>query len=97
MYFNIENCSKNFGKLICLGSGAEFDPKHYIPNMKENYFGKYIPVKSDIYSFSKYQIAKDIESKKKIFIILDFLLFLENMKIIEEGLYRIIFADFYVG
>ena len=33
--------------------------------MKENYFGKYIPVKSDIYSFSKYQIAKDIESKKK--------------------------------
>tara|TARA_B100000945_G_scaffold112046_1_gene88766 strand:- start:488 stop:1360 length:873 start_codon:yes stop_codon:yes gene_type:complete len=65
MYFNIENCSKNFGKLICLGSGAEFDPKHYIPNMKENYFGKYIPVKSDIYSFSKYQIAKDIERKKR--------------------------------
>ena len=60
MYFNIERCSKFFGKLICIGSGAEYDMKNYIPEMKENYFGKHIP--SDLYGFSKYVIAKDIES-----------------------------------
>lgn len=60
MYFNIERCSDSFGKLICIGSGAEYDKDHYIPKMKEDYFGKYIP--QDIYGFSKYVIAKDIES-----------------------------------
>jgi UDP-glucose 4-epimerase len=35
----------------------------YMPQMKEGYFGKYIP--DDIYGFSKYVIAKDIESKQK--------------------------------
>jgi len=63
MYFNIERCSESFGKLICVGSGAEYDKNHYIPKMKEDYFGKYIP--SDIYGFSKYVIAKDIESKPR--------------------------------
>ena len=60
MYFNIERCSSSFGKLICIGSGAEYDMKNYIPKMKEDYFGKYVP--SDLYGFSKYVIAKDIES-----------------------------------
>ena len=60
MYFNIEKCSKLFSKLICVGSGAEYDMKNYISDMKESYFGKYIP--SDLYGFSKYVIAKDIES-----------------------------------
>lgn len=61
MYFNIERCSQSFGKMLCIGSGAEYDIKNYIPKMKEGYFGKYIP--SDIYGFSKYVVAKDIESK----------------------------------
>ena len=60
MYFNIEKCSKFFGKLICIGSGAEYDIKNYIPKMSENYFGKHIP--SDIYGFSKYVIANDIKN-----------------------------------
>lgn len=60
MYFNIEKCSKYFGKLICIGSGAEYNMKNYIPKMREDYFGKYIP--SDIYGFSKFVIAKDIEN-----------------------------------
>jgi len=60
MYFNIERCSKSFGKLICVGSGAEYGPGHYTPKMKEEYFGSYIP--KDIYGFSKYVIAKDIEA-----------------------------------
>ena len=63
MYFNIERCSKSFGKMLCIGSGAEYDMKNYIPKMKEEYFGTHIP--SDIYGFSKYVIAKDIESKHR--------------------------------
>lgn len=60
MYFNIERCSAFFGKLICVGSGAEYDMKNYTPKMSENYFGTYIP--SDLYGFSKYVIANDIEN-----------------------------------
>lgn len=63
IYFNIERCSRSFGKMLCVGSGAEYDMKNYIPKMKEEYFGKHIP--SDIYGFSKYVIAKDIESKHR--------------------------------
>ena len=59
MYFNIERCSSFIGKIICVGSGAEYDMKNYIPKMNEEYFGKNIP--SDIYGFSKYVIGKDIE------------------------------------
>lgn len=65
MYFNLEKNSDKFGKMICIGSGAEYDPKNYHPMMNETYFGKNIPSKDDIYSFSKYQIAKDIELKNK--------------------------------
>lgn len=61
MYFNLERCSRFFGKMLCVGSGAEYDMKNYIPKMKEDYFGKHMPL--DIYGFSKYVIAKDIESK----------------------------------
>ena len=65
MYLNLEKCSKFFGKMVCIGSGAEFDKRHYIPNMKEDYFGKYVPDKSDIYGYSKYLIARDIIEKNK--------------------------------
>ncbi|MBF0359010.1 MAG: NAD(P)-dependent oxidoreductase [Magnetococcales bacterium] len=60
MYFNIERCSAFFGKLICVGSGAEFDMRNYQPKMDESYFKKHIP--TDIYGFSKYVIARDIET-----------------------------------
>lgn len=63
MYLNIENNSGSFGKMLSIGSGAEYDMNNYIPKMKENYFGKHIP--DDIYGFSKYVIAKDIESKRR--------------------------------
>lgn len=65
MYFNLEKNSLNYGKLICIGSGAEYDPKHYYPMMTEDFFGKYIPDSSDIYSYSKFKIADDIEKKNK--------------------------------
>jgi GDP-L-fucose synthase len=60
MYFNLERCSGHFGRMICVGSGAEFDNRNYIPNMSEDYFQKHIP--TDIYGFSKYVMAKDIET-----------------------------------
>ncbi len=65
MYFNLEKLSNKYGKLICIGSGAEFNSKYYEPKMKEEYFGKHMPDKSDIYGYSKFVIAKDILKKKR--------------------------------
>jgi GDP-L-fucose synthase len=65
MYSNFEENSKNYGKMICIGSAAEYDPKHYYPLMKEDYFGKHIPEVKDIYSYSRFKIAEDIEKKNK--------------------------------
>jgi UDP-glucose 4-epimerase len=59
MYFNIERCSSSFGRLLVVGSGAEYDMRNYHPAMKEDYFLENIP--TDVYGFSKYVIAKDIE------------------------------------
>jgi len=63
MYFNLEHCSDAYGKLLNIGSGAEYDMNHYVPRMKEDYFGEHIP--SDSYGFSKYVIAKDIEGRRR--------------------------------
>jgi GDP-L-fucose synthase len=49
--------------MICIGSGAEYGMEHYLPMMKEDYFGVHMP--KDIYGFSKYVIAKDIESRHR--------------------------------
>ena len=41
MYFNLERCSGLFGRMICVGSGAEFDNRNYIPNLRVlGIFGK---------------------------------------------------------
>lgn len=56
MFCNLERCSDLFGKLYYFGSGAEYDMRHYIPAMQEEYFGTYIP--DDPYGFSKYLMAK---------------------------------------
>ena len=42
MFFNIEKHSNYFGRLICIGSGAEFDSRSYKPRMNEKYFGNSI-------------------------------------------------------
>ncbi len=63
MHFNIERCSQYFGKMLTVGSGSEYDLRNYIPKMQEDYFGKHIP--ADIYGFSKYVIAKDVEIKPR--------------------------------
>ena len=65
MFRNFEECSEDYGKMICIGSGAEYDPKHYHSMMTEDYFGKHIPEIKDIYSYSRFKIAEDIEKKNK--------------------------------
>ncbi|MBF0436867.1 MAG: NAD(P)-dependent oxidoreductase [Magnetococcales bacterium] len=63
MYFNLERGSERFGRMICIGSGAEYDMRNYLPGMKEEYFRSCIPM--DIYGFSKYVIANDIENRPR--------------------------------
>ncbi|MFA6048899.1 MAG: NAD(P)-dependent oxidoreductase [Candidatus Micrarchaeia archaeon] len=58
-FLNVARCRKFFGKMIQLGSGAEYDKRHYLPKMKEGYFDKHVP--SDDYGFYKYACAKYIE------------------------------------
>ena len=56
MFFNLECCKKSYDKMFYFGSGAEFDMRYYIPEMKENYFGRHVP--KDPYGFSKYIMSK---------------------------------------
>lgn len=65
MFCNLERCKEYYGKLLYFGSGAEYDKAHYIPKMKEDYFGIYIPV--DPYGFSKYVMSKITEKTDNIF------------------------------
>lgn len=65
MFFNLERCSKLYGKMYYFGSGAEYDSSNYILNMSEDYFGKHIP--ADSYGFSKYIMAKTAEKSSNIY------------------------------
>lgn len=70
MFCNLEKCKDYYGKMFYFGSGAEYDMLHYAPNMKESYFGSYVP--SDPYGFSKYLMSKISEKSDNIY---DFRLF----------------------
>lgn len=63
MHFNLERCSGFFGKMLSVGSAAEYDLRHYVPMMAEDYFGAHIP--ADVYGFAKHVIAKDIECRPR--------------------------------
>ncbi len=65
MFFNLERCRKLYGKMYYMGSGAEYGMEHYIPNMKEEYFGTNIP--KDTYGFSKYIMSKICEQNENIY------------------------------
>lgn len=64
MFCNLARCHRLYGKMLSLGSGAEYDRRHYLPRMSEDYFGTHIPV--DDYGFSKYLIARLIEASGNI-------------------------------
>lgn len=63
VFCNLEANSQYYGKMLHIGSGAEYDGKHYIPYMTEDYFGEFVP--SDTYGLSKYCIGKIIEASDK--------------------------------
>lgn len=66
IYYNLERCAPLFGRLLNIGSGAEYAAKYYRPLMDESYFGQNVP--SDTYGLSKFCIAKDIERSPHDFI-----------------------------
>lgn len=65
MFYNLERCNSMYGKMYYFGSGAEYDRNHYIPFMKEDYFGQNIP--TDGYGFYKYVISKETEHSNNIY------------------------------
>lgn len=65
MFFNLERCKGYYGKMYYFGSGAEYDMQHYVPDMKEEYFGTHIP--SDPYGFSKYIMSKNCKEDGNIY------------------------------
>lgn len=64
MFFNLARNCHLFEKMISLGSGAEYDVRHYKKNMSEDYFDTFVP--SDDYGFSKYICSKYIEKSNNI-------------------------------
>lgn len=65
MFFNLERCRHNYGKMYYFGSGAEYDMRHYIPMMREEYFDTHIP--EDSYGFSKYIMSKTCDRNTNIY------------------------------
>ena len=65
MYWNLCRCEHLYHKMYYFGSGAEYDMQHYIPDMREDYFGTYIP--QDAYGFSKYIMNQNARKSEKIF------------------------------
>lgn len=66
IHYNLERCASFFGRLINIGSGAEYAARYYRPLMAEDYFGRNIP--GDTYGISKFCIAKDIEGSPLDFV-----------------------------
>ncbi len=65
MFFNLEHYKDCYGKMYYFGSGAEYDMQHYVPMMKEDYFGTHIP--TDPYGFSKYIMSKSCTKDSNIY------------------------------
>jgi GDP-L-fucose synthase len=65
MFYNIARLKDHFGKLISLGSGAEYSRFQCHPNTKEDFFDTFVP--PDDYGFSKYIISKYIEKSDNIY------------------------------
>lgn len=65
MFVNISRNSEHYGKMIHLGSGAEYSREKMPPLVSETDFKKHIP--HDYYGFSKYLISKYIEKSDNIY------------------------------
>lgn len=65
MFFNLEHCKEYYGRMYYFGSGMEYDMEHYIPYMKEEYFGTHVP--KNPYGFSKYIMSKICQQNNNIY------------------------------
>lgn len=65
MFLNFEKNSCLFGKMYFTGSGAEYDKRYPIVNIKETQIGVNVPV--DHYGLMKYTIDKLIEKSTNIY------------------------------
>lgn len=65
IFFNLVRNRQYFGKMIHIGSGAEYDKSRDIKAVKETDFDKMIP--GDYYGFFKYICAKYIEESENIY------------------------------
>lgn len=63
-FFNVARCNKHFGKMIQLGSGAEYDKSRPIVGVKESEFDQRVP--HDNYGFYKYVCSKYLPSQENI-------------------------------
>ena len=64
-YFNLRRNSDAFGKMLYIGSGAEYDKRFPIVYVSEDDIGRRIPI--DDYGFAKYVMNEDARQSKNIF------------------------------
>jgi len=64
MFMNVAKHEGKFKKMVFLGSGAEYDKRQDLVLVKEEDFGKSIPI--DEYGLAKYKISEYIASHKNI-------------------------------
>lgn len=65
IFLNFAKCSNLYGKMIYTGSGAEFDKRYPIIDVKETEFGNRVPV--DQYGLMKYTVNQIIEQSNNIY------------------------------
>lgn len=65
MFLNFQKCSRLYGKMYYLGSGAEYDKRYDIISVRETEIGRTIPV--DQYGLMKYTVGQMIEASENIY------------------------------
>jgi GDP-L-fucose synthase len=66
IYYNIANAvEKNGIKMLFIGSGCCYDSAHYIPSIREEYFGEHIPTSTE--GLVKYTISSSVLSSRFIY------------------------------
>ncbi|HVO30921.1 MAG TPA: NAD(P)-dependent oxidoreductase [bacterium] len=64
MFFHLMREEGHWGRMLVLGSGAEYDARHYAPKMDEDRFGLHVP--ADPSGFSKYVVSRFAESHPRV-------------------------------
>lgn len=65
LFYNLERCHNLYGRMIYLGSGAEYDKRYDICSVREEDIGKSIP--GSPYGLAKYIIGRQIEHSENIY------------------------------